>query len=202
MSSACKFIDFFVHDILDYTLLNKESKNFMKDKKTFDVAVAIKEITDILNDKSSLKNIKIETHLRGFDDHYLVKTDRKRLQQVILNFLSNAIKFTDRDGKVMILVEKLFNELRVSVVDSGLGIKKKDQKRLFTMFGSIKDEKQKINVQGVGLGLVICKLIVNKFGGEVDFFSKYKKGSTFFFTFETDEIDVQPIESRVDTEIA
>ena len=102
----------------------------------------------------------------------------------------------------MILVEKLFNELRVSVVDSGLGIKKKDQKRLFTMFGSIKDEKQKINVQGVGLGLVICKLIVNKFGGEVDFFSKYKKGSTFFFTFETEEIDIQPIQSRLDTEVA
>ena len=55
MSSACKFVDFFVHDILDYTLLNKESKNFMKDKKTFDVSEAIKEITDILNDKSLLK---------------------------------------------------------------------------------------------------------------------------------------------------
>ena len=41
MGSACKFIDFFVHDILDYTLLNKESKNFMKDKKTFDITLAI-----------------------------------------------------------------------------------------------------------------------------------------------------------------
>ena len=55
------------------------------------------------------------------------------------------------------------------------------------MFGSIKDEKKKVNVQGVGLGLVICKLIVNKFDGDIDFISKHKRGSTFFFTFEIDE---------------
>ena len=52
MKNACKFIDFFVHDILDYTLLNKESRNFMKDKKVFDISQAIQEITEILEDKS------------------------------------------------------------------------------------------------------------------------------------------------------
>ena len=80
MSSACKFIDFFVHDILDYSLLNKESKNFMKDNKTFDVTKAIQEITQILEDKTSLKNIKVEIQYRKFCDFYDVKTDRKRLQ--------------------------------------------------------------------------------------------------------------------------
>ena len=59
MTSASKFIDFFVHDILDYTLLNKESKNFMKDKKVFNITEAVEEITDILEDKMSLKNIKV-----------------------------------------------------------------------------------------------------------------------------------------------
>ena len=79
MNSACKFIDFFVHDILDYTLLNKKSSNFMKDKQEFDLSESIREITDILNDKAALKSIKIQTHFRGFDDHYYVKTDKKRL---------------------------------------------------------------------------------------------------------------------------
>jgi signal transduction histidine kinase len=126
MGSACLFIDFFVHDILDYTLLNKESKNFMKDSKTFDMPEAIKEITEILADKSSLKNIKVMTHFKGFNGIDLVNTDRKRIQQVILNLLSNAVKFTDRGGKILVLVEKIGLELRVSVTDTGLGIKKKD----------------------------------------------------------------------------
>ena len=80
-----------------------------------------------------------------------------------MNLLSNAVKFTDRNGEILILVEKMQGQLRISVVDSGLGIKKKDQSRLFNMFASIKDSK--VNVHGVGLGLVISKLIVNKFSG-------------------------------------
>ena len=66
MSSACKFIDFFVHDILDYTILNKDTVNFIKDCKNFDLSSAIEEITEILEDKSYLKNISIFTHFEGF----------------------------------------------------------------------------------------------------------------------------------------
>ena len=55
------------------------------------------------------------------------------------------------------------------------------------MFGCIKDVKNNINTGGIGLGLVICKLITNTFGGEISFTSEYKKGSTFSFTFELEE---------------
>jgi signal transduction histidine kinase len=114
-----------------------------------------------------------------------VKTDAKRLQQVLLNLLSNAIKFTDRNGKIQVIVEKLENGfIRLSVVDNGKGIKVKNQDKLFKLFCSFKDENKKINTNGIGLGLVISKLIVNKFNGYIDFVSKYKKGSTFFYTFE------------------
>lgn len=65
------------------------------------------------------------------------------------------------------------------------------------MFGSIKDDK--VNVHGVGLGLVICKLIVKKFGGYIDFISKHKKGSTFFFTFETEPADQNLILERAES---
>jgi len=53
------------------------------------------------------------------------------------------------------------------------------------MFGSFKEEDKEINTNGIGLGLVISKLIVNKYGGYIDFLSKHKKGSIFFYTFET-----------------
>jgi signal transduction histidine kinase len=109
----------------------------------------------------------------------MVSTDQKRIQQIFLNIFSNAVKFTDRGGNIVILVEyqvkpvdgQLQKFLRVSITDSGIGIKKKNKKKLFKMFGSIKDEKKKINTNGIGLGLVISKLIVNKFGGIIDFIS-------------------------------
>jgi K+-sensing histidine kinase KdpD len=72
----------------------------------------------------------------------------------------------------------------ITVVDSGTGIKPKDQGKLFKLFGSIKNEKKKINTQGIGLGLVISRMIVEKFNGKIDFESQHKKGSTFFFSFE------------------
>ena len=68
-----------------------------------------------------------------------MKTDQKRLQQILLNLVSNAIKFTDRNGKIMILVELIsknngdsdHDKLRISVIDSGIGILKEDQDKLF-----------------------------------------------------------------------
>jgi signal transduction histidine kinase len=78
---------------------------------------------------------------------------------VLLNLYSNALKFTDRDGKIMILVENINEQgtkyVRVSVTDSGIGIKEEDKEKLFKMFGSIKDEEKKLNLKGIGLGLVI-----------------------------------------------
>ena len=94
--SAAKFIDYFVHDILDYTVLKKDSKNFVKDMKIQDIKDIIKEITDILHDKIEFKNIKVKSHFIGFENCFYVKTDAKRLQQVFLNILSNAVKFTNR----------------------------------------------------------------------------------------------------------
>lgn len=75
----------------------------------------------------------------------------------------------------------------VKVADSGLGIKPEDQGKLFQMFGSIKDEK--VNRNGIGLGLVISRMLVEKFNGQINFVSTYTKGTTFTFTFETQECD-------------
>ena len=124
----------------------------------------------------------------NFDGNYLVKTDTKRMQQVLLNLLSNAVKFTQKHGSIVIMVEKQKigkkEMLRISVTDNGQGIKKKYQSKLFKMFGTFKDTKRGLNTNGIGLGLVISKQIVEKFNGQIKFYSKYKRGTTFFFTFE------------------
>ena len=63
------------------------------------------------------------------------------------------------------------------------------------MFGSVKDSKRKFNTQGIGLGLVISKMIVEKFGGEISFKSKYKHGTQFMFSFEIDDVPSQLVHS-------
>ena len=120
------------------------------------------------------------------------------MQQVLLNLYSNAIKFTKKYGKIIIIIEKLStggtDQLLTSVIDSGIGIEDHNQSKLFKLFGSIKDEKKKINTQGIGLGLVISKLIVQKFNGTIDYISKFQEGSTFFFSFELDTIKFNEID--------
>jgi len=59
---------------------------------------------------------------------------------------------------------------------------------MFKLFSSIKDQKRKINIHGIGLGLVICQMIVKKFNGTIDFVSEFNKGSTFYYTFELEDI--------------
>ena len=77
----------------------------------------------------------------------------------------------------------------ISVIDSGMGIKEDDQNKLFKLFGSVRHEKENINTKGIGLGLVISKLIVEKFNGNIDFISKFKKGATFFFSIELEVLE-------------
>ena len=79
MSSASKFIDFFVHDLLDYTILNKDATNFIKNPAIFDINLALREMCEILEDKSSMKNITIDIKYQCFSD-MMVKSDKKRMQ--------------------------------------------------------------------------------------------------------------------------
>jgi len=79
ISSATKFIDFFVHDILDYTLLNEKEQNFMPNNTLFNINTGVDEITEILEDKVNMKNIKIDIKTIGFQDEIIVKTDMKRM---------------------------------------------------------------------------------------------------------------------------
>ena len=75
----------------------------------------------------------------------------------------------------------------LEVIDNGLGIKKEDRSKIFKLFGCIKDNQNHVNTKGIGLGLVICQMIVNKFNGTIKFKSKFKKGTVFSFSFEIED---------------
>jgi PAS domain S-box-containing protein len=114
-----------------------------------------------------------------------VRADAIRVRQVMINLLSNASKFTD-EGDILVEVGLKpgptgRNELRVSVTDSGPGIAKQDQTKLFQAFSQVDDSPTR-KTGGTGLGLSICQHIINMHGGRIWVDSDLGKGSTFHFT--------------------
>ena len=111
---------------------------------------------------------------------------------MFLNLLSNALKFTSSSGRINITVTLLNDKLEVQVQDSGIGISEDDQEKLFKMFGFLKSTQQ-MNTQGIGLGLYICKQIVEEFDGKINVKSVPQMGSTFtFFMMITKHEDNAP----------
>ena len=112
--------------------------------------------------------------------------DAEHLAQVITNLLSNAIKFTPEHGKVHLVASMLKEDgdtitLQVKIADSGIGMSKEQQSRVFDVFGQV-DESQPRKQGGFGLGLVISKRIIEMMDGKIWVDSKPDKGSKFTFT--------------------
>jgi len=107
-----------------------------------------------------------------------VSVDPDRVREVVGNLLSNAVKFTS-EGSVSINVSQKGNFIRVEVVDTGPGITKEEQKKLFQKF--YRAESTEGKTMGTGLGLYITRLLMEKFGGKISLDSEYGKGSTFWF---------------------
>jgi PAS domain S-box-containing protein len=117
-----------------------------------------------------------------------VFADEGRIRQIINNFISNALKFTNK-GSVILNSELIsVNDygkqiiIKISVTDTGMGIPKAMQNKLFVPFSQIDDHDSR-HFEGTGLGLSICKALANLMGGEIGVTSTYHKGSSFWFTF-------------------
>ncbi|MEI6845514.1 MAG: ATP-binding protein [Candidatus Firestonebacteria bacterium] len=109
-----------------------------------------------------------------------VKFDGDRITQVFINLLNNAIKFTD-EGKITVITEKDGDYIRVSVIDTGIGIKKEDLHKLFGKFEQISTGNER-ETGGTGLGLSICKEIIVNHKGRIWAESEWGKGTKFCFT--------------------
>lgn len=110
-----------------------------------------------------------------------VAGDRDRVGRVLINFISNAIKYSPEGGDVTVSAEQTDDGIKVSVTDSGLGISREDQKLLFTKFYRV-DSAITREIGGTGLGLSICKSIIELLGGTIGVHSVLGEGSTFYFT--------------------
>ena len=114
----------------------------------------------------------------------MIVSEFTRLNQVLINFLSNAVKFT-QSGSICYGYKLTYSGLYVYVTDTGVGIEEKSRASIFERFVKLDSFKQ-----GTGLGLSICKMIVTKLNGEIGVKSELGKGSTFWFTFPCTPVKV------------
>ena len=112
-------------------------------------------------------------------NNLVIESDKRRIQQILFNFLSNALKFTDQ-GSIEIKVTKKGNEVAISVMDTGIGIREKDLSSLLQAFNRICTKGRAR--EGSGLGLYLCKKIAILLGGEISIKSEFGKGSLFTLT--------------------
>lgn len=110
-----------------------------------------------------------------------IVADRERIGQVLVNLISNAIKYSPKADKVVVRLEKKRHRVSVSVQDFGMGIAKDEQKKIYERFFRVKGKKQG-KIPGLGLGLFISTEIIKQHKGELWVKSEEGKGSTFFFT--------------------
>lgn len=171
-----------IEDIIDISRLDKNEMSLTK--KNVNVAKLMKRMGPQLEGlKKALEKSHIETSIKipKNTDNIFVYTDATRIQQVLTNFISNALKYTEK-GKVEIGFEVHDHEEVIFYVkDTGIGIKEENFSRVFTRFNRFYDRSSG-SVGGTGLGLAICKHFVNLLGGTIDFSSEYGKGSVFKFT--------------------
>jgi len=124
------------------------------------------------------KNLRLEKHVE--EDFPFVSADKDKLIQVVVNLLSNAVKFTNK-GSVTCSIYRNKDEIIVGIADTGIGIAPKDHAAVFEQFKQVGDtltDKPK----GTGLGLPICKEIIEHHGGKIWLESELGKGSAFFFS--------------------
>ena len=171
-----------VNDILDLSKIEAGTLEFVYS----DV-----DINLLLNDLEQLFRMKIGSNSPvqiitepGLPS-CMVHTDRNRIAQVVSNFVSNAIKFTT-EGSIRIGYQSSENGLRFYVSDTGSGISADKLEGVFDRFVRLQSDKN-----GNGLGLSICKTIVNKLGGEIGAESEVGKGCTFWFTLP-EHSDIKP----------
>lgn len=193
--SSGKALLHIINDILDFSKITSGKMTIFEEPYSFE-----RIITDVapiiitrLGDKSKKVDLTIDidpglpTKLIG---------DPSRIQQIIINLANNAVKFTN-DGYINISVKVTGSEpdlvrIKVSVKDTGIGIKAEDQSKLFESFTQV-DSRRNRTMEGTGLGLAIVKQLVSLMGGTVTLDSEYGKGSTFSFEIPQRISDSKPL---------
>jgi len=166
-----------INDLLDLSKL--EAGRMKISPEPHDLSETIDEVITSLKTWAETKSIRLEKQIRG--NLPKVSYDPNRIIQVLNNLVGNAIKFTPKNGEILILAERGTGEVIVRVQDTGIGIPREDLEKIFDKFYQT-GERAPTDIGGTGLGLSISKELVELHGGKIWAESEKGKGTTFNFT--------------------
>lgn len=195
------------NNLLDISRMNS---GFIKlNMKNIDIVFLCREITESVELYAKQKNV--EMSFMSNVESKIISIDEEKFERIILNLLSNAMKFTESGGHITVSLDENeeLNLMQIKVSDSGIGIPKEKQEIIFEKFGQV-DNNLSRQAEGTGIGLSLVKLFVNVLGGKIKVESEVGKGSTFIVTLpmkeelEESETEVEvclDIDNRLITEI-
>jgi signal transduction histidine kinase len=174
--TSAKHLLALINDVLDISKI--EAGQLEVKSEPFDLRASILKVIGIVKPLAEKKGLVMREELAPGSGPLV--SDARRVEQVLLNLLNNAIKFTDK-GTVTLRVERALGAIRMSVADTGIGIKPEDLTQLFQPFRQI-DTGLARQHEGTGLGLAICRRLAGLLGGDVHAESEPGKGSVFTLT--------------------
>ncbi len=185
-----------INDILDFSKIESGKMDIVE--VTYEPRSALNDLSNIVNTRIDGRDIEFTMDI---DNRLPAKLygDNVRIQQILINLLNNAVKFT-KQGHISLTINVEFPDdetvvINAAVADTGNGIKQKDMGKLFQSFQQV-DSKRNRNIEGTGLGLAICSNLLRLMNGSISVESVYNEGSTFRFTLpqkviaKSDEITV------------
>jgi len=171
-----------INDVLDITKI--EVKKLEIRKETFNLVEELKKLKDTFNLAINDKGLEF---LINSAETFTIYNDKKRINQILINLIGNAIKFTEK-GKISIKVKKKNENVEISVKDTGSGIREEDIQKLFKPFSQVIDSGK--SKGGSGLGLYLSKNLANLLEGDISVKSKFGKGSTFKLILKLKEEEI------------
>lgn len=182
-----------INNILDISKI--ETGEDKLEEKEYSIGSVVLELKSIIESRLSNGKIKFITKT---DPNIPAKLygDKTKVFQVLLNILSNAVKYTEVGRINLVIDSQIKNDnqvlLKVKISDTGYGIRKEDYEKLFEKFSRL-DSATRNEIEGTGLGLVITKRLVNLMGGKIWFESEYGAGTSFFIELTQKIVDKTPI---------
>lgn len=182
-----------INDVLDFSKMQSGNMEIVNGQ--YEIISMINELYITFKARANSKKLKFVLDISS-DIPSVLWGDEVRIKQIVSNLLTNAVKYTE-EGKILLQIkcQKLDDHsvnLRFSVADTGMGIKKEDIPALFEEFKRV-DTRKNNAIEGTGLGLPICKRLASMMNGEIIVDSVYHKGSTFTFSVNQNIVDAAPI---------